>query len=664
MKSLGNKLAFYFGILLLIACASLGLLLENRASNALINEVEMTLPQKAEDVAKTIKARLDLSIAQLEGIAASPAITNMNWEEQRRAIDSEVGKTSFMSIAVVTADGLARYSNGTTIYLGDEEYVKAAFAGKANISEVIISRVTNSPVLKVAVPIREDKGVVGVLVGRIVATQLSNITNDVTFGRTGYAFMVSANGTYIAHPEFSYVLQQVNVIKDAEEDPSLQSLAKQIKVMTAKEKGFGEYSINESSAYVGFAPVPGTNWSLGVTAPKDEVLVGLAKMRTDLMVFTGVIVIIGIVVAGIMGKLIARPISQIAQLAEVIAQGDLTQKVPLELLQKKDEIGTLAASFHNMSNKLEMVIRDIRMAVEELAISSHQVSSSTEISSADMEEVSASTEEISASLEEVAASSQQITAISQQMKFQLLSLDQEIKAGNLTAKEVEARAIGLKNSSNSSKDSTNQIYESIRERMIKAIEEAKVVKEISSLADSISGIAEQTNLLALNAAIEAARAGEQGRGFAVVAEEVRKLASESANTVSSILQLTGKVQEAMTKLVGDSNELLGFINENVRNDYERFAQVGFRYQEDAKDFLHMTDRVAEMSQQAIKSVTEVHQAVEQVSTSIDHSSQGAQQITLGAESTSRSLTEINNATNKLASLADNLNTLSQQFKLK
>ncbi len=664
MKSLGNKLAFYFGILLLIACASLGLLLESRASNALINEVEMTLPQKAEDVAKTIKARLDLSIAQLEGIAASPAITNMDWDEQRRAIDGEIGKTSFMSIAVVTADGMARYSSGTTIYLGDEDYVKTALGGKANISEVIISRVTNSPVLKVAVPIREEKEVVGVLVGRIVATQLSNITNDVKFGRTGYAFMVSSNGTYIAHPEFSYVLQQLNVIKDAEKDPSFQSLANQVKRMAVREKGFGEYSLNESNLYVGFAPVPGTNWSLGVTAPKDEVLAGLAKMRTDLMIFTGVIVIIGIVVAGIMGKLIARPISQIAQLAEVIAQGDLTQKVPPELLQKKDEIGSLAASFHNMSNKLELVIRDIRMAVEELATSSQQVSSSIEISSSDMEEVSASTEEISASLEEVSASSQQITDISKEMQSNLLSLDQEIKLGNITAKEVEARAIELKKSSNSSKDSTNQIYESIQQRMIKAIEEAKVVKEISTLADSISGIAEQTNLLALNAAIEAARAGEQGRGFAVVAEEVRKLASESANTVTNILQLTGKVQEAMTKLVGDSNELLGFINENVRNDYEKFAQVGYRYQEDAKAFLHMTDKVTEMSRQVIKSVTEVHQAVEQVSTSIDHSSQGAQQITLGAESTSRSLTEINNATNKLASLADNLNTLSQQFKLK
>ncbi len=59
----------------------------------------------------------------------------------------------------------------------------------------------------------------------------------------------------------------------------------------------------------------------------------------------------------------------------------------------------------------------------------------------------------------------------------------------------------------------------IRERLEKALEDAKVVEQIGVLADSILAITGQTNLLALNASIEAARAGEAGKGFAVVAEE-------------------------------------------------------------------------------------------------------------------------------------------------
>ena len=61
--------------------------------------------------------------------------------------------------------------------------------------------------------------------------------------------------------------------------------------------------------------------------------------------------------------------------------------------------------------------------------------------------------------------------------------------------------------------SSEKIFIEKEEKIMKAMEESKVVEEITILADTIGGIAEQTNLLALNASIEAARAGEAGKGF-------------------------------------------------------------------------------------------------------------------------------------------------------
>ena len=90
-------------------------------------------------------------------------------------------------------------------------------------------------------------------------------------------------------------------------------------------------------------------------------------------------------------------------------------------------------------------------------------------------------------------------------------------------------------------------------------EVAKAIRQMDEIVSFIKNIAGQTNLLGLNAAIEAARVGEQGRGFGVVAEEVRKLASSSADSVKTITQSLQQVQLAIDSL---SNKLI-VIDKNV-----------------------------------------------------------------------------------------------------
>ena len=92
-----------------------------------------------------------------------------------------------------------------------------------------------------------------------------------------------------------------------------------------------------------------------------------------------------------------------------------------------------------------------------------------------------------------------------------------------------------------------------------AIELKASSSQIGEIVNLISSIAGQTNLLALNAAIEAARVGELGRGFGVVAEEVRKLASSSAESVKTITQSLQQVQRSIDALSGQ----LATIDRNV-----------------------------------------------------------------------------------------------------
>ncbi len=98
-------------------------------------------------------------------------------------------------------------------------------------------------------------------------------------------------------------------------------------------------------------------------------------------------------------------------------------------------------------------------------------------------------------------------------------------------------------------DGMNAIRETIQETSKRIKRLGESSQEIGNIVELINDIAEQTNILALNASIQASMAGEAGRGFAVVADEVQRLAERSTNATKQIEVLVRTIQSDTNEAV-------------------------------------------------------------------------------------------------------------------
>ncbi|WP_154138757.1 methyl-accepting chemotaxis protein [Vibrio metoecus] len=390
----------------------------------------------------------------------------------------------------------------------------------------------------------------------------------------------------------------------------------------------------------------GTNCVACHMAPEGEVL-GVIRLEFNLNHLTQMVnhrTLIGISIMSVialfgfmvtlffMRRILILPLQKISTfMCDVSKSKDLSHRLAND---RKDELGQLAVSINSLMDTVSESLQQVQDTSHSLADSARKLTDVAQVTDQAANNQQKETSEVQLNITDMQAKQQQVE----------YATEEASKLVNHTTSIVQQSA---KQAHAASEDIKNLVgdIESVKQRIVELNNQTT---QVSSILGVIKGIAEQTNLLALNAAIEAARAGEQGRGFAVVADEVRHLASRTA-------EATGNIENIISGFQRDSQASLTSVDTVCSHAHQRSTEI----EELSKV---MTNVVAEM-QQVLNHAMGIQEQTKRT-TEVSHEIQSkVDVITHHADDTSHSASETREISIDLEHLSQQLESLLNQFTL-
>ncbi|MCX8130531.1 MAG: methyl-accepting chemotaxis protein [Clostridia bacterium] len=357
---------------------------------------------------------------------------------------------------------------------------------------------------------------------------------------------------------------------------------------------------------------------------------------------------------------IKRLVDRFSKEMDLIKKGDFSRLVD----SKSYEV------LSGVSTTVNVVLSDIRTLIESfftlsLSIiqSSRKVSATSQEASSAIEEISKTIDEIAKGASEQAQEAQQgvqmVEKLSEQINFVYESYNgvmaETTKINGLNNVGLDSVSI-LRNKSEENYETTEKIF-SVVEKL------TNTTKDIGLFVESIESIAEQTNMLALNASIEAARAGEAGKSFAVVADEVRKLADQSRKSTEEINILMQSIQEE-SQLAIQSMEIMKKVSQDqnlaVNKTDSAFSDI-------ANAITSIVAKINEVNQSVTKMQNdkdEVISAIENISSVSQQTAASSQEVAATTEHQLKAIEDMKHDAESLDMLVQELDKKLKRYKIR
>ena len=215
-----------------------------------------------------------------------------------------------------------------------------------------------------AAPVYREQGrrrvFLGVITADVSLEWLRRVVGSLSIYESGYAFLISKGGLFVSHPEGRYLMREsIFSLAEAREDENLREIGR---AMTRGRQGFARLDANYfgEPVYVSYAPMPSTEWSLGLVIEEDELMSDLVTLHREVLFIgaSGFLALLVLIIA--ISTAITRPITQLARKTAEIARGNLD--VDLPVVRRRDEVGELSRSFHEMRSALKEYIANLTEA--------------------------------------------------------------------------------------------------------------------------------------------------------------------------------------------------------------------------------------------------------------------------------------------------------------
>lgn len=432
--------------------------------------------------------------------------------------------------------------------LSDRPWYQPAVAKKGAVfTEPYTDAITSKLVMSAVTPIYKSQELVGFAGIDITLDHLYQTIKSYRLGTNGFYILTSSGGQMLYYPDESLKNKNIAQAKMSQNITS---------AITSKKSQFLSFSARGQNNFGYVSTIGDTGWTVTTGLPEAEFYRECYSVFWTLLVIFGVTIVVLAVLIAVISKGIVNPLVKLKNAASSIADGNLD--VQLET-KNSDEVGMVGKAMSRTVDRLKEYIEYIneisavldQIAVGNLAYDLHcdyvgefakirdslnHIKSSLTKTFRDIDQsanqVAGGSDEVSNAAQELAQGATEQASAIEELSATVMEISQQVTRNAADAGTAKATS----ESTTSEVQHSGKLMKQLTDAMAQITDSSN---QIGTIVKTIEDIAFQTNILALNAAVEAAHAGEAGKGFAVVAEEVRNLASKSAQSAKDTTNLIG-----------------------------------------------------------------------------------------------------------------------------